>query len=82
MKKRFQVDKLKLTDNTLWHIGLTYTTKKYKEFNNVLPSLWMNNTQTKITVSLENDAGWVLFNIQSTGKILPLRIKYADLYKL
>lgn len=77
------MDKLNLIDiNTLWYIGLTYTTEKYKEFNNIKPSVWMNNTQTKITIPLEKDAGWVLFNLQSAGVILLIKYLKKIKYKL
>lgn len=68
LQKRFQVDEPRVNDTTLWHIGLSYTTKNNKQFNNVQPSVWMKNNESKITIPQTKNTGWVLFNLQSTGK--------------
>jgi len=64
---QYEVDVPKLNYKTLWHIGLTYTNQKNQQFNNLQPTVWMNNTEKKVTIPLMNDAGWVIFNLQSTG---------------
>lgn len=64
------MDVPKLNSTTLWHIGLTYTTQLHKQFNNLQPTVWMNNTQTELSIPLLVDEGWVIFNLQSTGEIL------------
>jgi len=66
-QKQYEVDVPKLNYTTLWHIGLTYTNQKNQQFNNLQPTVWMNNTETKVTIPLMNDSGWVIFNLQSTG---------------
>lgn len=81
MQKQYQVDVPKLSNTTLWHIGLTYTNKKNQQFNNLQPTVWMNNKETKITIPLVNNGEWVLFNLQSTGMIL-FNISSALYYSL
>ncbi|CAH1723017.1 unnamed protein product [Aphis gossypii] len=66
-QKQYQVDVPKLNNTTLWHIGLTYTSKNNQQFNNLQPTVWMNNKETEITIPLVNNGEWVLFNLQSTG---------------
>lgn len=66
-QKQYQVDVPKLNYTTLWHIGLTYTSQKHKQFNNLQPTVWMNNTEKELTIPLLYDDGWVIFNLQSTG---------------
>ena len=63
------MDVPKSNSTTLWHIGLSYTTQLNKQFNNLQPTVWMNNTETEISIPLLFDEGWVIFNIQSTGEI-------------
>ena len=64
------MDVPKLNYTTLWHIGLTYTSQKHKQFNNLQPTVWMNNTEKELTIPLLYDDGWVIFNLQSTGVML------------
>lgn len=59
----------RLDDSHLWYIGLTYTIEKKKDFRNLQPSIWINNTESKKTIPFHKNAGWVLFNLQSTGTI-------------
>jgi len=63
------VDVPKSNATNLWHIGLSYTTQLHKQFNNLQPTVWLNNTETGITIPFLNDEGWVIFNLQSTGEI-------------
>lgn len=70
MQKQYQVDVPKYYTTNLWHIGLTYTSKQNQQFNNLQPTVWMNNKETEITIPLVNNGEWVIFNLQSTGMIL------------
>jgi len=75
------VDVPKLNSTTLWYIGLTYTTQLHKQFNNLQPSVWLNNTETELSIPLLADEGWVIFNLQSTGENLFNHIKsYFKIY--
>lgn len=73
------MDTPKLNYTTLWHIGLSYTSQKNQQFNYIQPKVWMNNTETEVTIPLTNEAGWVIFNLQSTGAIYSV---YCNPYKL
>jgi len=64
------VDVPKLNSTTLWYIGLTYTTQLHKQFNNLQPTVWLNNTETELSIPVLIDEGWVIFNLQSTGENL------------
>ncbi|KAL5242092.1 hypothetical protein ACI65C_009502 [Semiaphis heraclei] len=66
-QKQYQVDVPKLKSTTLWYIGLSYTTQLHKQFNNLQPTVWLNNTETELSIPLLADEGWVIFNLQSTG---------------
>ncbi|XP_025419873.1 aminopeptidase N-like, partial [Sipha flava] len=66
-QKRFQVDFPRVDDNTLWYIGLSYTTEKNKQFHFLQPTVWMKNTENKITIPRSENSGWVIFNLQSSG---------------
>jgi len=63
------VDVPKQNSTTLWYIGLSYTTQLHKQFNNLQPTIWLNKTETGISIPLSFDEGWVIFNLQSTGEI-------------
>jgi len=63
------VDVPKLNSTNLWYIGLSYTTQLHKQFNNLQPTVWLNQTETGISIPLSFDEGWVIFNLQSTGEI-------------
>jgi len=82
LQKQYQVDVPKLNYTTLWHIGLTYTNQKNQQFNNLQPTVWMNNTETEVTIPLMNDAGWVIFNLQSTGTYDFIQYQFHLLYHL
>lgn len=64
------MDVPKLNSSTLWHIGLTYTTYSENQFNDLQPTVWLNNTETGFRIPRLNNEGWVIFNLQSTGEIL------------
>lgn len=63
------MDVPKQNSTTLWYIGLSYTTQLHKQFNNLQPTIWLNKTETGISIPLSFDEGWVIFNLQSTGEI-------------
>jgi len=69
-QKRFLVHGLNNStddDVTKWIIGLTYTTQNQKDFNGVLPKIWMKENKTTLTD--RNGTGWYIFNLQSIGKV-------------
>lgn len=55
-------------DTTQWIIGLTYTTEDKKDFNKVIPTVWLTEKQTTLSNQLET--GWYIFNLQSIGNTL------------
>lgn len=64
----------------MWYVGLSYTTEMNKKFHDVEPSVWMKNTETKVTIPRKENSGWVIFNLQSSGVILNV-IHYALNFK-
>jgi len=54
-------------DVTKWIIGLTYTTQNRKDFNGVLPKIWL--TENKTILTDQDGTGWYIFNLQSIGKV-------------
>lgn len=65
-QNRFVVDPLNQNDTTVWIIGLTYTTEGKKDFNEVLPNIWMKENKTILLNQTES--GWYIFNLQSIGR--------------
>lgn len=55
-------------DNIKWFVGLTYTTEKLKNFNKVTPTVWLKPDDDQKTIPVPKNSGWIIFNIQSTGK--------------
>lgn len=53
---------------TEWIIGLTYTTQNRKDFNSVLPKIWLKQNKTVLTDP--EGTGWYIFNLQSIGKFV------------
>ncbi|XP_015519764.2 aminopeptidase N [Neodiprion lecontei] len=55
-------------DKPLWWIPITYTSQNVLNFNETIPSRWMQAEPT-ITLSNLNTAAneWVIFNVQETG---------------
>jgi len=58
-------------DVTKWIIGLTYTTQNRKDFNGVLPKIWLIENKTILTD--QDGTGWYIFNLQSIGKVYTYR---------
>ncbi|XP_050519995.1 uncharacterized protein LOC126893642 [Daktulosphaira vitifoliae] len=50
-----------------WFVGLTYTHQKYKQFGNLTPAKWMRITDETVTIPIEDEFDWFIFNLQSTG---------------
>ncbi|XP_022172013.1 aminopeptidase N-like [Myzus persicae] len=75
-QKRFLVHGLNDStddDETEWIIGLTYTTQNRKDFNLVLPKIWLKENKTVLTDRDGN--GWYIFNLQSIGFF---RVNYEE----
>jgi len=73
-QKRFLVHGLNGStddDVTQWIIGLTYTTQNRKDFNGVLPKIWLKQNKTVLTD--RDGTGWYIFNLQSIGKVYKKR---------
>jgi len=57
-------------DNCKWFVGITYTTENNMNFDNVTPTVWLKPQEDQKIISLPADSGWIIFNLQSTGKCL------------
>jgi len=54
--------------NSLWDVGLTFTTESQKDFENTKPNFWTNQTSNLTVIAAPENSGWYIFNIQSIGK--------------
>lgn len=56
------------TDRAKWFVGLTYTTEKSGDFDQVTPTVWLKPEDEHKVIPVATDSGWMVFNIQSIGK--------------
>lgn len=56
------------TDDIKWFVGLTYTTEAEIDFEEVTPSVWLKPTDEHAIMPVLEDSGWIIVNIQSSGK--------------
>ncbi|XP_060850045.1 thyrotropin-releasing hormone-degrading ectoenzyme-like [Rhopalosiphum padi] len=55
------------TDNVKWFVGLTYTTESEMDFEELTPTVWMKPTEEHTALTVPENFGWIIVNIQSTG---------------
>lgn len=69
-QKRFSIRSSDANDTTKWFVRLSYTTDKIKSFNTEsAPFIWLDPGVPEITVPIDEDVKWLIFNVQSLGKI-------------
>ncbi|XP_050432744.1 uncharacterized protein LOC126840826 [Adelges cooleyi] len=73
-QEKFTVYPTNGTDASKWFIGLTYTTDKVKNFENLTSTVWMDMAKN-MTVKMKDNAKWFIFNLQSSGFY---RVNYAS----
>lgn len=61
-------DPRETNDDAKWFVGLTYTTELNSDFDDVTPTVWLRPTDEQKVIPVPADSGWVIFNLQSTGK--------------
>ncbi|XP_029033388.2 aminopeptidase N-like isoform X2 [Osmia bicornis bicornis] len=64
-QKRFLSDGS--TDDTKWWVPLTYTHKSEAEFKNTTPVAWLKANGDSVTINIENNNEWILFNKLHSG---------------
>ncbi|KAK2581484.1 hypothetical protein KPH14_005150 [Odynerus spinipes] len=66
-QQRFLLRNLKSTPvNVIWHIPITYTTKKNIDFESTVVKQWMTGEQHAFDIDIP-DSDWIVFNVQQTG---------------
>jgi len=68
-QKRFSLSyPRETTDDVKWFVGLTYTTETEMDFEELTPSVWLKPADEHTIMTVPEDSGWIIFNIQSSGK--------------
>lgn len=67
-QERFSLSIPRQTDDAKWFVGLTYTTEKTGDFDQVTPTVWLKPEDEQKVIPVPTGSGWMIFNIQSTGK--------------
>ncbi|KAE9538122.1 hypothetical protein AGLY_006094 [Aphis glycines] len=67
-QKRFSLSYPSLgTDDEKWLVGLTYTTETEMDFDELTPTVWLKPTDDHAVLTVPENFGWIIVNIQSTG---------------
>jgi hypothetical protein len=66
-QEHFSLSVPRQTNGTKWFVGLTYTTERTGDFDQVTPTVWLKPEDEQTIVPMAVDSGWTIFNIQSTG---------------
>lgn len=51
-----------------WWIPVTFTTFEQLDFTNNTVQYWITPSKGEVNVHLENNDGWIILNLQQTGK--------------
>lgn len=77
LQQRFLINPEESSNNT-WDVPISYTTSHGPNFANTTPSLWLLSSQNETVIEnvLHGGTGWILLNIQATGKVLSIATPY------
>lgn len=73
LQERFSLSVPRESIDTKWFVGLTYTTEKYiRNFDDVKPTVWLKPDEDYKVIPVPANSGWIIFNLQSTGKLIKI----------
>lgn len=68
-QKRYSLKNKDHDDKTLWEIPMNYASPNDNSaFANTIPFFTMDRSQKSISLELNNETDWIIFNVQQTGK--------------
>lgn len=80
-QKRYSLKNKDHEDKTLWEIPMNYASPNDNSgFGNTLPFFTMDRSQKSISLELNNETDWIIFNVQQTGEYIVSTLQF--LYRL
>lgn len=70
LQERFLTIKNNTNKKNCWWVPLTMTSSSEANFNKTKAETWLNCKNNNLTMTLNNNEEWAIFNMQLAGKFL------------